>query len=176
MCYHCQFNLFGSVAFHSLRASRWRRRCLQHRTVYGVLNACNFLCDLVPKTCLSKGTGSAFYFGAVADQFACIVEKLEKRILRYAMLYYTILYYELLCYDMLCSALHCTTLHWTLLYSALLYATLRYATLLYSTTVLCYTTLYLCTCTEEKLGEIAQAFSSIYPITYMTKTTLQVLK
>ena len=82
------------------------------------------------------------------------------------MIYYTILYYELLCYDMLCSALHCTALHWTLLYS----------TLLYSTTVLCYTILYLCTCTEEKLGEIAQAFSSIYPITYMTKTTLQVLK
>ena len=76
------------------------------------------------ETCLSKGTGSAFYFGAVADQFACIVEKLEKRILRYAMLYYTILYYELLCYDMLCSALHCTALHWTLLYCTVLYYTI----------------------------------------------------
>ena len=95
------------------------------------------------KTCLSKGTGSAFYFGAVADQFACIVEKLEKRILRYAMLYYTILYYELLCYDMLCSALHCTALHWTLPYSTLLYSTVLYCTIY-------YTILYLCTCTEEK--------------------------
>ena len=32
------------------------------------------------KTCLSKGTGSAFYFGALADQLACIVEKPEERI------------------------------------------------------------------------------------------------
>ena len=79
------------------------------------------------QTCLSKGTGSAFYFGAVADQFACIVEKLEKQILRYAMLYYTILYYELLCYVMLCSALHCTALPWTLLYSTVLYYTYAHA-------------------------------------------------
>ena len=32
------------------------------------------LFPLIP-TCLSKGTGSAFYFGALADQLACIVEK-----------------------------------------------------------------------------------------------------
>ena len=60
----------------------------------------------------------------------------------------------------------------------MLYYTILYYTILYYA-MLCYAILYhniLCTCTEEKLGESAQEFSSNYPITYIGKTTQHVLK
>ena len=65
-----------------------------------------------------------FYFGALADQLACIIEKLEERILRFLKQLsntlqprYSILYYTMLC----CAILNCTMLYYAMLCNAMLY-------------------------------------------------------
>ena len=65
----------------------------------------------------------------------------------------------MLCYTIL----YCTILYYTMLCYAMLYYSILYYTIL-------------CTCTEEKLGESAQEFSSNYPINYIGKNTKQPLK
>ena len=65
----------------------------------------------------------------------------------------------MLCYTIL----YCTILYYTMLCYAMLYYSILYYTIL-------------CTCTEEKLGESAQEFSSNYQITYIGNITKQPLK
>ena len=110
------------------------------------------------------------------------------------MLYCTILNYAPLCHLMLCSAMHSTLLCSALLSSCLLSSPLLYSTLIYSS-ILHHTILCICTLREpwaecprillqfsynvhrkNNTRQSAQEFSSNYPITYIGKTTQQLVK
>ena len=114
--------------------------------------------------------------------------------LYYTMLYCTILNYGPLCHLMLCSAMHSTLLCSALLSSGLLSSPLLYSTLIYSS-ILHHTILCICTLEEpwtacpriilqfsynlhrkNNTRQSAQEFSSNYLITYIGKTTQQLVK
>ena len=114
--------------------------------------------------------------------------------LHYTMLYCTILNYAPLCHLMLCSAMHSTLLCSALLSSGLLSSPLLYSTLIYSS-ILHHTILCICTLGEpwaacpriilqfsynlhrkNNTRQSAQEFSSNYLITYIGKTTQQLVK